>query len=95
MSEIKPLWGAQELAARLGTTRRTINTLRWQIKMGLQCKDRLPLPLAIGGRPRWDPELVEAWLRDKYCTDQGTTAVAPRSKVGRKRKAVSPTVRLH
>lgn len=94
MDEIKPLWRAQELALRLGTTRRTINTLRWQIHRGLVGKDRLPPPLAIGGRPRWDPDQVEAWLRANGTTSQQSQSVMLKSKTGRKRLSTQPPIRL-
>lgn len=94
MNEIKSLWAAKELAARLGTTRRTINTLRWQISRGLVSDDRLPPSLNLGGRPRWDPDLVEAWIRVSSNSPQRVRASTSKSRAGRKRLSTQPPIRL-
>mgnify|MGYP003587160682 CR=1 FL=1 len=94
MTEIKSLWAAQDLAVRLGTTRRTINTLRWQIGRGLVSDDRLPPPLNIGGRPRWDPDLVEDWIRFSSKSPQNVRSSTSKPKTGRKRLSTQPPIRI-
>lgn len=95
MNQITSLWGAQELASRLGTTRRSVNTLRWKIAKGLARADRLPPALAIGGRPRWDPDQVEAWLLANRRDLPSTQSTISHSKAGRPRNKKVPPIRLY
>ena len=94
MTEIKPLWSADELAKRLGTTRGAVNTLRWRIAKGLTGLERLPPCLAIGGRPRWDPEQVEDWIRGSSTPVRQATTGVPKVKVGRPRLTADRPIRL-
>lgn len=94
MKEISTLWTAQELAVRLRTTRGTINTMRWQIRKGVIAAHRLPPCLSIGGRPRWDPDQVEAWLRTSSDGALESMMTKPKLKPGRKRIATTRPIRL-
>ena len=95
MTEMRTLWGPRELAARLGTTRCTINTMRWQIKRGVIGADRLPPPLACGGHPRWDPEAVEAWIRANSGVEKESSQSNNKHRVGRKRSSSRCVIRLY
>ncbi len=95
MTEMKKLWGPLELATRLGTTRRTINTMRWQMKRGIIGANRLPPPLACGGDPRWDPEAVEAWIRANAGAAQESSESNNKPRVGRKRRSSRCVIRLY
>ena len=95
MTEMRKLWGPHELAERLGTTRRTINTMRWQMKRGVIGADRLPPPLACGGHPRWDPEAVEAWIRANSGVEKESSQSNNKHRVGRKRSSSRCVIRLY
>lgn len=95
MTEMRKLLGPSELANRLGTTRCTINTMRWQMKRGLIGADRLPPPLACGGHPRWDSEVVEAWIRENSRVEKGSSQGNNKPKVGRKRSSSRCVIRLY
>ena len=95
MTEKRTLWNPHELAERLGTTRRTINTMRWQMKRGLIDADRLPPPLACGGHPRWDSEVVETWIRANSIVEKESSQGNNKPRVGRKRLSTRCAVRLY
>lgn len=94
MTEIKSLWSTTELAEFLGTSRGAVNTLRWRIAKGLAGYEQLPPCLAIGGRPRWDPEQVNEWIRDSRTPVRQATAGVRKTKVGRPRLVTDSAIRL-
>ena len=52
---VSPMLSADDLAARLGVSRRTVD--------GLDAAGDLPPALRIGRQRRWDRGAVEAWIR--------------------------------
>ncbi len=90
----KEFWGAEQLARRMNTTRRSINTLRWKISKGLETRDRLPPPLNIGGWPKWDPDMVEEWIKSKAGTTQILIAPVSNVKIGRPRNTKPIFIKL-
>lgn len=59
----EPLYGPADLARRLGVSRSTIYRLRDQ--------GALPAPLVIGGTLRWDPRIIEEWIRQGAPAPEG------------------------
>ena len=55
----KPLIGPAQLASRLGVSRDHVYRM----------KDRgtLPPPVRLGHLLRWDPQVIEQWIRDRAC----------------------------
>ena len=57
----QPLIGVTELAARLGVSRDYIYRMKEL--------DTFPRPVRIGALWKWDPALIEAWLRREQGAD--------------------------
>jgi len=87
----------KKLADLLGTTPRTINTMRWQIRRGLIAECRLPPAIELpGARPVYADEDVRQWL-DKVrggASRPASKLPEERRKTGRPRKTDLPSIKL-
>lgn len=87
----------KKLADMLGTTPKTINTMRWQIRRGIIDACRLPPAIELpGARPIYADVDVQRWLDEVRGGASKPIAKLPeeRHKAGRPRKSDIPAIRL-